>query len=146
MTKLRSLRALTKALEALSQGPYLIYTCQMTSNHRAIPAMHHTRGQNEHYYHSPQPQSIALTHTKSFHRAMKFSWSQPPPRLVLTAEDSAFDPVTIQNWKDEGYEVSYLPFTSSRKEYVKALHRLADPLELGEKYAIVGRSGSFAMI
>lgn len=75
---------------------------------------------------------------------MKFSWSQVPPRLVLTAEDSTFDPTTTQNWKDEGYQVSYLPFTSSRKEYVKALQHLADPLDLGEKYAIVGRSGSFA--
>ena len=34
--------------------------------------------------------------------------------------------------------MSYLPFTSSRNAFVKTLQHLADPLELGEKYAIVG--------
>ncbi len=60
------------------------------------------------------------------------------PRLVLTAEDESFDTITIQNWKDEGFQVTYLPFTGSRKQYERALHCLPDPLELGEKYAIVG--------
>ena len=61
-----------------------------------------------------------------------------PPRLVLTAEDDSFDQTTIQNWKDEGFQVTYLPFTGSRKQYEQDLHCLPDPLELGEKYAIVG--------
>jgi hypothetical protein len=72
---------------------------------------------------------------------MKFSWSQSnmsTPRLVLTAEDESFDTTTMQNWKDEGFQVTYLPFTGSRKQYERDLHRLPDPLELGEKYAIVG--------
>lgn len=62
----------------------------------------------------------------------------PQPRLVLTAEDPSFDTVTIQNRKDENYRVSYLPFTGSRRDFEKNLQHLADPLETGEKYAIVG--------
>lgn len=62
------------------------------------------------------------------------------PRLVLTAEDDEFDPLIIQHWKEEGFEVSYLPFTGQRKEYIRELDHLPDPLELGEKYAIVGPS------
>lgn len=60
------------------------------------------------------------------------------PRLVLTAEDPSFDSVTIQNWKDEGYDVTYLPFTGSRPDFERNLQHLTDPLETGEKYAIVG--------
>lgn len=62
----------------------------------------------------------------------------PPRRVVLTANSSDFDPVTIKNWKDEGYEVVYLPFPADRAEYIEQLKHLSDPLELGEKYAIVG--------
>ncbi|CAF9906939.1 MAG: hypothetical protein HETSPECPRED_006998 [Heterodermia speciosa] len=58
-------------------------------------------------------------------------------RVVLTAEDDAFDPVTIQSWKDEGFQVAYLPFRGRRKEYIEEINSLPDPLELGEKYAIV---------
>ncbi|KAL9600729.1 MAG: hypothetical protein Q9219_002970 [cf. Caloplaca sp. 3 TL-2023] len=70
---------------------------------------------------------------------MKFSWNNASqqPRVVVTAEDPDFDLVTLQHWRDEGFEVSYLPFNASRKAYIQQLHHLADPLELGEKYAIV---------
>lgn len=72
---------------------------------------------------------------------MKFSWNSANmafPKLVLTAEDSDFDPNIVENWKAEGFDVSYVPFGDSRNDYVGALQRLADPLGLGEYYAIVG--------
>ncbi|KAL8930761.1 MAG: hypothetical protein Q9208_000302 [Pyrenodesmia sp. 3 TL-2023] len=77
---------------------------------------------------------------------MKFSWnnSTQQPRVVVTAEDADFDAVTLQHWRDEGFEVSYLPFTATKKAYVEELHHLADPLELGEKYAIVGQANRYA--
>ena len=69
------------------------------------------------------------------------------PRVVLTAEDPDFDPVTIQHWKDEGFEVSYLPLDTTSaatcKAYIQQLQHLADPLELGEKYALVGQTKPF---
>ena len=74
---------------------------------------------------------------------MRFSWNKDDttsPRVVLTAEDEDFDPITIRTWKEEGFQVSYLPFKGSRKEYMREIDHLPDPLELGEKYAIVGPS------
>ena len=72
---------------------------------------------------------------------MRFSWSDSSvaqPKVVITAEDDDFDLGTIQKWRAEGFEVSYLPFTGPRKDYVHCLQHLADPLELGENFAIVG--------
>lgn len=67
------------------------------------------------------------------------------PLIVLTADDRAFDPATITQWKEEGFQVSYLPFRGSRKEYIREIDHLPDPLELGEKYAVVGRSRAVAL-
>ena len=59
--------------------------------------------------------------------------------LIVTAEERDFDPVTIQHFRDEGFLVTYIPFKiSQRKEYEKKLISLADSLEEGEKYAVVG--------
>jgi len=77
---------------------------------------------------------------------MKFSWDddemEAAPRLVLTASarsSTFFSPTIIQNFKDEGYDVTYLPFNGDNKAFRTHLSHLADPLELGEKYAIVGQ-------
>ena len=72
---------------------------------------------------------------------MSFSWNDSTvalPKVVITAQDNEFDQATIQNWRAEGFEVSYLPFTASREDYVHYLQHLADPLELGENFAIIG--------
>lgn len=72
---------------------------------------------------------------------MRLSWSDSSvaqPKVVITTQDDDFDQVAIQNWRAEGFEVSYLPFTGSRKNNVQSLQHLADPLELGENFAIVG--------
>lgn len=81
---------------------------------------------------------------------MRFSWSDGSaahPKIVITAKDDDFDQVTIQNWRAEGFEVSYLPFTGLRNDYVHTLQHLADPLELGENFAIVayGEAASEAL-
>ncbi|KAI9720661.1 MAG: hypothetical protein M1812_002841 [Candelaria pacifica] len=69
------------------------------------------------------------------------------PRLVLTSDDPDFDRETIQHWKDEGFDVSYLLFEGNSKSYERAIQHLADDLELGEKYAIVayGEAASYAL-
>lgn len=76
---------------------------------------------------------------------MKFSWNNASqkPRVVVTAEDQEFDSTTLQNWEAEGFQVSYLPFTTSnRKIYIEQIQDVAESLELGEKYAIVGQGYS----
>ena len=72
---------------------------------------------------------------------MSFSWSDSSvaqPKVVITSEGDDFDQTTIQNWRAEGFEVSYLPFTNYQTDYIHSLQHLADPLELGENFAIVG--------
>lgn len=71
-------------------------------------------------------------------RSMQFSWNNALPRLVLTSDTPDFDHEIIENWMDEGFQVAYLPYDGDRKDYHTKLQHLADPLELGEKYAIVG--------
>ena len=70
----------------------------------------------------------------------KFNWnhSKTPPRLVITAESPQFDPETISHWKDEGFQIMYMPFEGGKKDLITKLHNVSDPLELGETYAIVG--------
>ena len=60
------------------------------------------------------------------------------PKLVVTAEDLTSVETTSQKWREEGFEVSYLPFDMSREKYAHAIEHLSDPLRLGENYAIVG--------
>ena len=62
----------------------------------------------------------------------------PRPKLVITAKGDEFDQVTIQNWRAEGFEVSYVPFIGPREDYVHYLQHLADLLELGQDFAIIG--------
>lgn len=69
---------------------------------------------------------------------MHFSWNNSSPRLILTGDTLDFDPTTISHWKEEGFAVAYLPYDGDVKAYRNNLPHLADPLGLGEKYAIVG--------
>ena len=72
---------------------------------------------------------------------MHFSWNSGPPRVVLTADTEDFDPATIQRFKDEDFDTAYLPYTGDPKEYKNELRKLEQPLDLGDKYAIVGMWG-----
>lgn len=79
---------------------------------------------------------------------MKLSWNKnemTSPLVVLTAKDDDFDPATITQWKEEGFQVCYLPFRGSRKDYIREIDHLPDPLELGEEFAVVGRSHTVAL-
>lgn len=69
---------------------------------------------------------------------MDFSWHGRSPRLLLTSDSPDFDPTTISHWKEEGFAVAYLPYDGDVKAYRDSLLHLADPLEPGDKYAIVG--------
>ena len=63
-----------------------------------------------------------------------------PPRLYLTADDDEFDGTILQHFREEGFETSYLPMGDSVKAYKDSLRHLADDLELGENYAVVGKA------
>jgi hypothetical protein len=35
------------------------------------------------------------------------SFNPHPPRIYITLEDDEFDEVTLQHWREEGFEVNY---------------------------------------
>ena len=61
-----------------------------------------------------------------------------PPRLHVTGDDDDPDPLIMQHFFEEGFDVTYLPRGNGGKGYNDKLKRLAEDLELGENYAIVG--------
>jgi hypothetical protein len=56
------------------------------------------------------------------------SFNSSPPRLWITSEDEEFDETTIKHWKEEGYDVTYLPMGEDVKAYTNTLKSLADDL------------------
>ena len=63
-----------------------------------------------------------------------------PPRLHVTGDDVEPDPLIMQHFKEEGFDVTYLPHGQGGKAYTDELKHLGSDLELGESYAIVGIS------
>jgi hypothetical protein len=77
-------------------------------------------------------------HANGADRAPGFlSFNSLPPRLHITSEDDEFDEVTIQHWREEGFDVTYLPMGEGGKAYRDAIKDLPNDLELGETFGIV---------
>lgn len=64
---------------------------------------------------------------------------QSPPKLYITSEDEEFDLSTIKEWRDEGFNVEYVPMGAGGKEYRMKLDSMSRT-NLGpcETYGIVG--------
>ncbi|KAF2108337.1 hypothetical protein BDV96DRAFT_616386 [Lophiotrema nucula] len=61
-----------------------------------------------------------------------------PPRLWLTAASPHPPEKTLLYWKEEGFDVTYLPYNSSQhNQYLQTLKHLPDDLELGETYGLI---------
>lgn len=69
----------------------------------------------------------------------KMSWSTSVPRIVLTSDTEDFDETIVKHFHEEGFQLAYLAYAGNHSEYTSTLQHLQDPLELGEKYAIIGR-------
>lgn len=61
-----------------------------------------------------------------------------PPRLHVTGDDNEPDATILRSFEDEGFDVTYFPYNGGGKPYREKLANLANDLELGESYAIVG--------
>jgi hypothetical protein len=59
-------------------------------------------------------------------------------RLCITAETAEFDTEIIQSWRDEGFDVLYLPYNDGGKEYEAQLKSVKEGLGVGENYAVIG--------
>ena len=71
-------------------------------------------------------------------RGVHLKWNTAVPRLVITSDTDEFDPTIISHFQEEGFQLAYLAYEGNHSEYTAKLQHLQDPLELGEKYAIVG--------
>ncbi|KAI0164611.1 dienelactone hydrolase [Xylariaceae sp. FL1272] len=67
------------------------------------------------------------------------NFPRSPPKLFITAEDDVFDDLTLREWRDEGFNVEYLPLGKSEAEYKINLGTLRSTAELGpcETYGII---------
>ncbi|RYP71485.1 hypothetical protein DL771_004740 [Monosporascus sp. 5C6A] len=71
-----------------------------------------------------------------------------PPKLYVTAESDEFDPLTLSEWRDEGFQVEYFSMDEGEKQYRAKLASL-NRSDLGpcETYAIVayGDAASYCL-
>ncbi|KMU83436.1 hypothetical protein CIHG_01218 [Coccidioides immitis H538.4] len=72
------------------------------------------------------------------------SWRETgAPKLLLTANALYFDHTLFQDFREEGYDIAYLPHAAPPKQYKEQLQRFADVLEEEDRYAIVDTDSSF---
>lgn len=69
---------------------------------------------------------------------LHFNWSTVQPRVVITSDTDEFDEEILNNLQEEGFQIWYMPYSGDHAAYNNQLQHLADPLELGENYAIIG--------
>ncbi|KAH0843955.1 hypothetical protein AYO21_08345 [Fonsecaea monophora] len=79
-------------------------------------------------------------------RSVHLSWTTTTPRLVLTSDTEDFDPTIISYFQEEGFQLSYLQYTGDKASYMAQLQHLQDPLELGERYAIVAYGDAASLV
>ncbi|KAI8626595.1 dienelactone hydrolase [Xylariaceae sp. FL1651] len=67
------------------------------------------------------------------------NFPRSPPKLYITAESDDFDELTLREWRDEGFNVEYLPLGASSAEYKAELASLKTQANLGpcETYGII---------
>lgn len=94
----------------------------------------------------PGARSIRRPVNGSSSSRMHFSWSPATPRLIVTSDTDDFDDEIISHFKDEGFQIWYMPYAGDKQAYHNQLQHLADPLELGETYAIVAYGDAAALV
>ncbi|KAK3330020.1 dienelactone hydrolase [Apodospora peruviana] len=62
-----------------------------------------------------------------------------PPKLYITAEFDEFDPQTLAQWRNEGFNVTYLPMGDGGEAYLRKLRFLHHKKDLGpcETFGII---------
>ena len=77
---------------------------------------------------------------------MRFSWDKDDPttmtsqpRLFVMAKYSEPEPELLSPWREEGFNVTYLPYLGNTKQFERQVHKLGNPLSLSEKFAVVGQ-------
>lgn len=83
-----------------------------------------------------------LSHNTTNHNDPGFlsdDFPRKPAKLYVTAEDDDFDALTLAEWRDEGFQVEYVPMGDGGDDYVTKLERLAKRnLDPCETFGIIG--------
>ena len=69
------------------------------------------------------------------------SFNTTVPKLFITAETDSvdeFDQITLRHWREEGFDVTYIPMGRGGKTYAEQLKSIPNSLPLGEYFGIVG--------
>ncbi|EAU33074.1 predicted protein [Aspergillus terreus NIH2624] len=66
------------------------------------------------------------------------SFSSNTARLCITSERGACDRGFLRNCEEEGFDVTYIPFTKDTSLFVQELNKIVQGLGAGESYAVVG--------
>lgn len=67
-----------------------------------------------------------------------YSGGRGAARLCISAETDDFDSETVRSWRDEGFDVVYVPANCDEKEYISRLRSVKEGLGVGENYAVLG--------
>jgi hypothetical protein len=81
--------------------------------------------------------------TGSSNSVSAFFNNNTTPKLYITADtDSAaeFDQVTLEHWREEGFNVTFVPFGEDGVVYTDTLKSISTGLGPGENFGIIGRS------
>ncbi|KAF2402179.1 carboxymethylenebutenolidase [Trichodelitschia bisporula] len=73
------------------------------------------------------------------------SFNSSLPQLHITSEDIEFDEETLQHWRDEGFDVHYIPMTGGGKPYRDLIMSLGDKLPFGGSYGIIAYGEAAAL-
>lgn len=68
-----------------------------------------------------------------------------PPRVFLTSDDPEFDEIILDYWKQEGFLAKYFPYSGDGKALKYWLQHVADELEVGESFALIGQHNNPAI-
>jgi hypothetical protein len=68
------------------------------------------------------------------------SFNSTTPRLYITAETDTiqdFDQTTLRKWRDEGFDVTYLPYRKGGPGYTRDLQEIGRSMGVGDSFGIV---------
>jgi hypothetical protein len=69
------------------------------------------------------------------------SFNTTVPKLFITAETDTvaeFDQMTLRHWREEGFDVTYVPMGKGGKRYIETMKSIPNSLPLGEYFGIIG--------
>jgi hypothetical protein len=68
------------------------------------------------------------------------SFNTTTPRIYITAEtDTAadFDQITLRQWREEGFDVTYLPYGNGGRGYTTDLQNLSRSMGIGDNFGVI---------